>query len=379
MESIGEPVLPRLLADDLTPEALGGLLARHGSIAVIAAESAFLDNLSGRYSENGANLHLICAAYAGEATMIDRRNRDPEVIDRPLVAIALAVQPHVLGALIAHPIARAQGLISRFAFSMPTSQLGRRNIDPPKASAETHLRWAECVRQVADRTDRNPDSGNSVGIVSMSLVTSLRLSLSLSSREQLRALRAEQEPRLADTGDLRPVADWIGRHAGRVARIAALLHLAEAAQGEISGQTMSAALEIGDYLLAHGTAALTGPDEKVRRALEWLTARAQAMVSVRELHRGPLAGRGTTEDATGLAERLVQHGALRAIPSTHTGPGRPPSPTYEVHPDIMRHADRTDRTGAEVIPLDAVVSEIAELPEPQAERAWSALEAAGAR
>jgi len=30
---IGDPVLPRLLADDATPEALGGLLAQHGSIA----------------------------------------------------------------------------------------------------------------------------------------------------------------------------------------------------------------------------------------------------------------------------------------------------------------------------------------------------------
>ena len=344
LQKIGEPEMPRLLADDLTPEAMGGLLARHGAIAVLAAESAFLDNLSGRYSDGGANLHLICAAYAGEATMIDRRNRDPEMIERPLVTIMLAVQPHVLGALIAHPIARAQGLISRFAFAIPTSQLGTRSMDPPRVPAGVHERWAQTVRHVADKTDITPKTGGSVGNVGASLNTSFKLNLSLPAIQLLRELRAEQEPRLAHTGDLRPVADWIGRHAGRVARIAALLHLAESAEGEIGASTMLAALAIGDYLLAHGVAALTGPDEKVRRSLQWLSARARSTVSLRELHRGPLGARGSTEDALALAEGLTQYGALRPIPAVHSGPGRPPSPTYEIHPHLLRQADRTDKT-----------------------------------
>ncbi len=184
LAEIGEPVAPRLLADDLTPEALGGLLALHGQIAVIAAESAFLDNLSGRYSENGANLHLLCAAYSGEPTTIDRRNRDPEIIDRPLVSVALTVQPHVLSALIDHPIARAQGLVGRFAYALPVTRLGHRQIDAPRASAEASQAWANCVRQVADKTDRTPKTANCVGSVSVShsTVTKLTLSLSLHSR-----------------------------------------------------------------------------------------------------------------------------------------------------------------------------------------------------
>jgi replicative DNA helicase len=348
---IGEPVLPRMLADDLTPEALGGLLAQHGSIAILAAESAFLDNLSGRYSENGANLHLICAAYHGESTMIDRRNRDPEIIDRPLVTVALAVQPHVLSALVEHPIARAQGLVSRFAYALPTTALGRRRIDAPPAQAEIHEQWRTCVRRVADRTDRTPRSSDSaprsVGFVGVSLDTKINLSLSLSDRasEMLHELRAEQEPRLAETGDLRPMADWAARHPGRVARIAGLLHLVGHMPEEPIGEdTMLAALRIGGYLLAHAVAALTGPDELTRRALQWLTSRGRPSVSVRELQRGPMGARGTAGEATGLADQLVEYGALRLTPAQHTGPGRPPSPSYEVHPDHLRHADRTDRT-----------------------------------
>ena len=67
LDEIGEPVLPRLLVDDATPEALGEQLYHHGSIAVLAAESALIDNLTGRYNEGKPNLHLVCQAYSGEA------------------------------------------------------------------------------------------------------------------------------------------------------------------------------------------------------------------------------------------------------------------------------------------------------------------------
>jgi replicative DNA helicase len=178
LAGIGNTALSRMLADDLTPEALGGLLAKHGRIAVLAAESAFLDNLSGRYSENGANLHLLCSAYSGEATMIDRRNRDPEMIDRPLCTVALTVQPHVIAALVEHPVARAQGLVARFAYSIPVTQLGRRNIDAAVAPAEIHTRWAECVRRVADNADKTPISGVFVSSVNAPVNTKSDLYLS---------------------------------------------------------------------------------------------------------------------------------------------------------------------------------------------------------
>ncbi len=107
---------------------------------------------------------------------------------------------------------------------------------------------------------------------------------------------------------------------------------------------MADALTIGDYLLDHGLAALTGPDAVTRRALQWLAARGEDTVTLRELLRGPLGGHGTSEQALGLAENLVQYGAARPILTEHSGPGRPPSPAYEINPAVMRHADKTDRT-----------------------------------
>ncbi len=333
-DEIGEPVLPRLLADDATPEALGGLLAHHPAIAIIAAESALLDNLAGRYSEGTANLHLVCGAYGGEATTIDRRGRDPETINRPLLSITLAVQPHVLEALASNETARSQGLVARFACVIPETRLGRREIDAPQAARNVHERWAHTVRRVAEQT-------HSVGLVSVSQGVSITFGREAAAL--FRALRVEHEPRLAEGGDLRPIADWAARHPGRVARIAGLLHLATQDASEPIGEaTMRSALQIGDYLLAHGLAVLTGPDDQMRRTLKWLAA-TDGTVTVRDLQRGPLGGRGKAEDAAALAERLVQYGALRAIPTDHKGPGRPPSPTYEVNPNLGISADKTDR------------------------------------
>lgn len=341
-DDIGEPILPRLLADDATPEALGGLLAHHPAIAIIAAESALLDNLSGRYSEGSANLHLVCGAYGGESTTIDRRGRDPETIDRPLLSITLAVQPHVLEALASNETARSQGLVARFACVIPETRLGHREIDAPQAASDVHERWADTVRRVAVQVH------SSVGSVSAS--QGMRIVFGPEASALFRAMRVEHEPRLAEGGDLRPIADWAARHPGRIARIAGLLHLAtQEAVEPISEATMRDALRIGDYLLAHGLAVLTGPDDSMRRALKWLVSRET--VSVRDLQRGPMGGRGKVDEAMALAERLVQYGALRSIPIDHKGPGRPPSPSYEVNPNLADKTDRNPKKGIS-IPTD---------------------------
>jgi hypothetical protein len=335
---IGEPVPPRLLADDATAEALARLLAHHGSIAVIAAESALLDNLGGRYSDGVPNLHLICAAYSGEATVIDRKQHDPEEIERPLVTVGLAVQPHVLEALVSHRVARAQGLVARFAYALPETQLGARRINAPRAPRGIQDGWEAVVRRVfetpktGDKSDRTPDSGTSV--TSVTVLGGSRITLAHGARALLDALRAELEPRLAEDGDLRPVADWIARHAGRVARVAGLLHLAEhPLTAPIAEATMRDARRIGDYLLAHGLAALRGFDPLVFRALKWLARRGEHTVTQRDLQRG--VTKDTAEDAAALAKTLEQLGALRALPSKSQAAGRPPSPTYEVNPGLL--------------------------------------------
>lgn len=347
LDALPEPVTPRLLADDATPEALGGLLAQHGRIAILAAESALLDNAAGRYSEGRGNLHLLCNAYTGEPTSIDRRGRAPEQLPRPLLTVALTIQPLFLARLTGDELAREQGLVARCVLVQPRSLLGARRTDAPAVPKQVEHSWATVVQRFADlqpddTTDTTPTDApthaDSVGSVSTSGGFTLRLAPG--ARTLLDAHRTAIEPRLAPSGDLRSIAAWVNRDAGRTARVAALLHLVEHSPAEpVGAETMRAALAIGEYALAHARAALTGPDSTGRDAVRWLTTNAQASVTVRDLHRGPLAGRGPSTDARALADRLAEHGYLRpaeAPPATSTG-GRPPSPMYHVHPDLLTH------------------------------------------
>lgn len=332
-----EPHVPRLLADDATPEALAGLLARYRKIAIIAAESAFLDNLGGRYSDGRSNLHLVCQAYGGEPTTIDRRGREPETLDRPLLTMALCVQPHVLAALVADPTARAQGFVARCLIARPGTRLGYRKTDAAPVPEATTRKWAALVRRLArpenrDTSDRTP--GTTSGDEVSSLLSPV-LRLSDDATALLYGLRAAEEPLLRDDGPLRPIADWQARHAGRIVRIAALLHLAAEEPGdEISADTMERALAIGEWALAHALDVLTGPDPEVRRALAWLDRNGEPEVSLRDLQRGTHL---LADEAESLARRLETHGALRPLDPPPTGKhgGRPPSPRFAVHPDLV--------------------------------------------
>lgn len=344
LAEIGEPVPPRLLADDATPEALGRLLAQHGSIAVLAAESAFLDNIGGRHSKDGGpNLHLVCKSYTGESTTIDRKSHEPETIERPLVTITLAVQPHVLAKLVGNDIGRKQGLVGRFAYAMPTTELGLRKIvGVERIAPAVREGWTEAVSRLFDLKRRDTNDRNTtkrstdpLSVISVTAFDAPRLKLASGASVLLDQLRLAQEPRLGEGGDLHSIADWIARHAGRIARIAGLLHLVEhEPELPIGVETMEQALRIGEYLLAHAICALGDEDPLTRRAVRWLEARGEGAVSLRELHRGP-ARDGGAEDAELLAITLERVGALRALPEPpKAGPGRSPSKRYEVHPDL---------------------------------------------
>ena len=340
LAAMGEPVEPRLFAGDATPEALAGLLAQHRRLGVLADESALLDNLAGRYSDGQANLHLACQAYSGEEVRIDRRGRAPEHLRRPLLALGLAVQPHVLEAIAGNATMREQGFLARLTFLLPESNLGHRELHPPPVPAAVTASYEQTIRSLAalrraDTTATTTPGTGSVGSVSAS--PGARLTLAAEATAALTELRAALEPRLdPEHGDLAAIGAWANRHPGRVARIAGLLHLLEADVREpIREATMRAAVRIGECLLAHVRRALLDRDpehEQLKRAARWAAERGT--FTLRDLERGPLNGRGSRDDADRLAHLLEEHGYARPLsaPARSSAEGRPPSPRYEVNP-----------------------------------------------
>src|SRR5690606_37310161 len=67
VETIRVPSVPRLLADGVTPEALGSLLAEHhGRIAIMSAEGGIFATLAGRYSNNVPSLDVWLKGHSGD-------------------------------------------------------------------------------------------------------------------------------------------------------------------------------------------------------------------------------------------------------------------------------------------------------------------------
>ena len=310
------PTEPVMLADDITPEVLATLINEQGGVGIISGESAILDNLAGRYSDGKANLHVVLKAYSGEPARVHRRDR-VEHLDHPLLAIGITTQPHVLAEIVGNERMRDQGLLARHIILSPTSSLGNRRLDAATMPALVRGEYHATIRKL--------------WLTPKASV----LRFSPEARTTFRAFERSHEARLIlDAGDLSPIADWAGRHPGRVVRIAGLLHLAEHDAGEhVSERSIGAAIEIGDCFIAHARAALDmGERSLIERLIAWATATPEGRFTVRDAHTILSNRRGPVAKVQALIDRAVAFGYVRALPAPapKAKGGRPPSPTYEV-------------------------------------------------
>jgi replicative DNA helicase len=177
-------------------------------------------------------------------------------------------------------------------------------------------------------------------------------------------LERELEPRLhPETGDLAHVEDWAAKLAGATARIAGLLHLAEHLRDgwarPVGAETMRAALAVARYLTSHAVAVfdLMGADPALadaRYLLDWIQRTSADRFTRRELFTALPRGRFPKVDALDPALELLEaHGYIRRVDQpAPKGPGRPPSPAYEVNPLAVPRAARP--------PISADTADIAE-------------------
>ena len=139
-----EPVRPRIIVADATPEALGLLLAAHDKGLLF-----FRDELAGwfggfgRYSGSGADRAFWIEAFGGRCFTIDRvKHPQPIVIPHLSVAVLGGTQPDRLVDLLHSP---DDGLQSRFLWIWPNAVPPRRPTRCPDAAAalEAFRRLAE--------------------------------------------------------------------------------------------------------------------------------------------------------------------------------------------------------------------------------------------
>lgn len=326
------PPVPRLVADDVTPEAAATLLAEQdGRLAVLSAEGGIFGTLAGRYSA-GPNLEVFLKGHAGDLLRVDRKGRPAEHVEHPALTLGLAVQPEVLRDIATMPGFRGRGLLARILYALPADTVGRRRIAPPPVPTD-----------VADE----------YGVQLATLVASLhdlagptRLSLASEAGVRLQQFEAELEPQLGEHGQLAHVTDWASKLAGATVRIAGLIHLADRFRSgwaaPISADTVEAAVRVARYYLAHALAVfdnVMGADPVVddaRAILDWITRHGRHEFTRRDLYVSVHSSRWRqVADLDPGLTVLEQHGHIARLGTTPGPRGGRPSVRYAVHPSVV--------------------------------------------
>lgn len=346
------PAVPRLVVDDATPERIASMISEQGGrLGILSAEGDVFELMAGRYSSNqSSNLGVYLKGHAGDALRVDRVGRASEFVERPALTLGLAVQPDVLEGLIQKPGFGGRGLLGRFLYSVPQSLLGRRRVSPSAMSAAVRETYRRNILSLLALPGAVAENGEPTAHV---------LALSVQASAGLIALAEEIEPQLAEFGELGAMTDWGGKVVGAVARIAGILHLARHAGERRSWEeavplsTLECAVEIGRYCIPHARAAYAdmGADPvvaKARTVLAWLGRTGSRRVSRRDVFNGMRGRFKKIEDLDPALACLVDHGYLRPVEiAKKAGPGRPPSPEFDVHPrwstHIPQNAQNPDR------------------------------------
>jgi len=343
VETTKPPAYPQLFADDITPEALGHLLAEQPGVAVIDAEGGFLDIIGGRYDSQGkANTDAFCKAYDAESFTVRRRGAEPIHCEKPFLAVCIAAQPDVLRDLVSNRNMTGRGAAHRFLFGFAADLLGERSAEQPPMKEPAKRAWAESIEGIARH------------------VTSPReMTVSSVGWQLLNELHDKVEPRMAEGGDLAHFTEWVGKLAGKVVRIAALYTLAADPQArQVEDDHLRQALNLHELFIDHALAAFFPQGKQpLQRVLHKLlesesekdtdsgvtAVTPSAGIAVRDLLRKMqnqtwLLGKGANERLCSQVRKLGERGWVSWwYEERQDTPGNPTA-MLKLHPDALKFA-----------------------------------------
>jgi hypothetical protein len=336
------PILPKLIVSDRTPEKLEMDIAEQGGAVLQASEeaSSLFEIAGGRYYSKGSiNLEVFLKGYDGATLDTDRVSRAAVFCKSPALTIVVTPQPIVLRRLRERPEFHELGLLPRFIYAVPRSQVGDRLYDATAApSSRVRHQYEAVLMGLMDGLPKPEDPDNIP-----------RLHIRGAALGQWTEYHDRVERALREGGALYAIREWGSKQSGRVARIAGLLELVEtvgAAQPrpeQVGPRSMAAAARIGEYLEAHALAAydLMGADERIvkaRRLVAKLRRERRERFSVRNLFSSvSRAEFPTMDELEPVLTLLVEYGYLRSLeaaPRPLGKRGQNPSPEYEVNPGI---------------------------------------------
>jgi len=339
------PADPGLFVDDATPEALALALERQRECAALfAPEGGAFGTWAGRYS-GMHNFEVVLRAHSGESLRVDRVGRAPVVLERPLLTIAVTVQPHVLECVVADREFVGRGLLARFLVVMPDCKLGFRPVGPRPMRDDVAKDYEATIRRLAALPDRVDTDGRR---------QSRRLTLEVGACEEFETFCQQVEVELRPTppGRLAGITAWASKLAGTTLRLAAILHAVDHVRDDgvlgvqvVDRPTMRRAVRLAQtWLVPHARVAFgrapDSPHALAHRLLgRWLETKRGTwgeadMVQALKRH-------AKADEVRAALALLAKRGYVRCQPPSLQPlgqAGRTPSPTWELRPEFLEHA-----------------------------------------
>ncbi len=328
------PVFPQIWTSDVTPEHLGTIMAANDeAMAVLSDEGGIFDILGGLYSDGKANIDLFLQSHSASSVRVDRGSRPPIFMQRAVLTMGLTVQPEVIRNICRNKTFRGRGLLGRFLYAMPKSNIGSRNFNEASMSREHIQLYQDALKGILNQPYNIVDGINSLYGLSM---TSEAYEKWLEHAKAIEVLMGE------DMDYLTHISDWAGKLPGTVARISGLLHIMRYAKQKpweqpISLDDMTAAVKIGHALINHALAVfdLLQQDNAMqvaRNIVQWLKKNKIERLTRRDFKRK--FRRLKEEELNSSLEILKEKEILREAEDKLKKIGRP-SDVFDVNPHIF--------------------------------------------
>jgi len=259
------PVLPDMIVNDATPEALEERCANHyGRLAVFDDEGGPLKNLTGERWKTPPSFELWKKAWSGSNHRTDRIGRGTVEIHQVCITALLMTQPSLVEQLAKYPAMKGEGLWNRFLFLHLPSNKGQLipSDEAPKLHPRIHKKWDQTLFRLLDSEHRDTLPHISPNAERIQQVPILHeISLSEKAEKVRKAFEVSMLAEIRDGHRLEHVHQWGQKAVGMALRIAAVLELFERASKGIEGakifkkkiseQSMKAAVQIVDVLSYH--------------------------------------------------------------------------------------------------------------------------------
>lgn len=325
LRELPDATAPRLMADDATPEKVVDMLReQHGRLALVSTEGGVFGLMTGRYSDK-SNLDVYLQAWSGDTIRVDRIGRTSSVVRKPTLTIGLTVQPSVIAGLAELPELAGRGLLARFMYAVPASNVGRRDMHRPAAiDPAVASRYSEQIVGLARR---------------MNAVDHVELVIEPDGLRLFNEWRQTLEHRRGAGGELSHMAEWTTKLESTVARLAGLFALADGTP--VDATVIERAIAVGRFWESHARAVwdLWNAVPVVARAgkvIDWCIANERDELTLRDIYKYAVRSHITAEDAVDIANFLVDNSWIRPADERPLRAGRPgvPSPRLAVHPRL---------------------------------------------